>query len=260
MSHSPDLGKQLASLAQEATTLQSQIAHRTSELQAVQKKLNSLQAKFDSETARLATEQETTLKKVITPLEAELQRLKGDIIKQNRLLTGNIPKIQAQKDEIRALEETASVKQNDLVAANTQLMSAMQQSRRIIEAVKASETQLQGLQRDIGAAEEQKRAFGAELEVLQGTKDSLGHKIATLDADYEQKAAEKAKIVAILDAKILNLSQQAEEFERQEEASRQNLAEWQKVLEVRDKNLRVREIKVEQGESKLVANANLMNL
>lgn len=161
---------------------------------------------------------------------------------------------------MRALEETASVKQNDLVAANTQIMGAMQQSRRIIEAVKASETQLQGLQRDIGTAEEQKRALESRLETLQATKDSLAHKIATLDADYNQRVAEKGKIVEILDAKILDLSQQAENFAIQENAVRRDLATTQKMLEERDKNLRVRELKVEQGEGKLVANANLMNL
>lgn len=222
--------------------------------------MNSLQAKFNSETARLTAEQEATLKEAIIPLKAELQRLKSDIIKQNQLLTGNIPKIQAHKDEIRALEETASVKQNDLIAADTQLRGVMQRLAHVTEEVKASETQLQLLQQHIGTAEEQKRTLESELEALQGSKDNLGHKIMTLDADYDQKATEKSKIVAILDTKILDLSQRAEEFEGQEEAIRQNLADWQKVLEARDKNLRIREVKVEQGEDKLVANANLMNL
>lgn len=222
--------------------------------------MSNLQTKFDSETARLVAEQEATLKEAIIPLEAELKRLKDDIIKQNQLLAGNIPKIQAHKDEIRALEEIASVKQNDLIAADTQLKGIMQRLTHVTEEVKGFETQLQLLRQFIGTAEEQKRTIESELETLQATKDSLGHKIAALDADYDQKTAEKGKIVALLDAKILDLSQQSESFTVQEETTRQNLAKWQRILEERDVNLRIREAKVEQGEDKLVTNANLMNL
>lgn len=260
MSPSLDLGKQLLTLAQEAAILQSQIAHRTSELQAVQKKLSNLQSKFDSETTRLVAEQETELKEAIAPFQAELQRLKEDIDKQQHLIAANIPKIQAQKDEMRTLAESISVRRNDLAAANSQLRGLMERSDQASGEVKAAGVQLQSIRQDTAAATEEKQGLEIDIDAFCATKDALSSQIATLYADYKQQVASKGKTVAILEAKILDLSQKAEAFGSQEETTRQNLADWQRILEERDRNLRVREMKVEEGEGKLIANANLMNL
>lgn len=99
---------------------------------------------------------------------------------------------------------------------------------------------------------------------------SISDKEAVLYALEQQEISDRDAFVAAealrsqklkeLDAKLLvvvdEINQNADEFNN----TRDSLATWQKTLEERDKNLRVRELKVEQGEGKLIQNANLLNL
>lgn len=88
----------------------------------------------------------------------------------------------------------------------------------------------------------------------------LEAKITELTAKYDAEKAKKDKGLALLGVKLFEITQQIENRQTEEELVRKDLANWQSRLEERDKNLRIRESKVEQGENKMLRNSDLLNL
>jgi chromosome segregation ATPase len=66
--------------------------------------------------------------------------------------------------------------------------------------------------------------------------------------------------ISILEQKKQSLTQEIVENHAQDDLIRENLASWSKILEERDKNLRIREARVDQKEKSIARNYNLLNL
>lgn len=98
------------------------------------------------------------------------------------------------------------------------------------------------------------------LAPLLDEEKAIHQRIVRLEEEYATKSADKEAAQAIIDGKLLTSQQEWEQHQQEDTVVRNSLAEWQKRLEERDKNLRIRERKVEQGEGKLIQNSGLLNL
>lgn len=94
----------------------------------------------------------------------------------------------------------------------------------------------------------------------EALKMRLIEDVQSLEVEHDEKVQDKEKSIALIDAKILESSQQLDLVQDKERLIRGDLATWQRTLEEKDKNLRIRERKVDEGENKIVNNASLMNL
>lgn len=91
-------------------------------------------------------------------------------------------------------------------------------------------------------------------------KTQVEFELSTLESDYEVKKTEKELKITQLDSRIVELATTLDERRKEELITRSDLAIMSKALEERDRNLRIREEKVNQGENKLVQNSSLLNL
>lgn len=95
---------------------------------------------------------------------------------------------------------------------------------------------------------------------LTGQESLLRSKIERLSGEYESRTAQLEKELAELDNKVKNSQQKLIDINRQEEIIRGDLATRQMRLDEQDKNLRIREMKVQSAENQIRANANLLDL
>lgn len=121
-------------------------------------------------------------------------------------------------------------------------------------------TEKRSLELTISEMTEQQQVLRLSIASLQDIFKDWQKRADGAEAEYADKTASKEKIIQTLDTKILAVTQALEERQLAETSTRDELAKMQRTLDERDRNLRIRETKVEQGESKLIQNANLMNL
>lgn len=115
-------------------------------------------------------------------------------------------------------------------------------------------SQLSQMQKQAETLETHIQHHKNELSADQKKLESLNKAI------FETKKHQKEHDLALLDAKTLDLAQNIEQREEEVNQIRDKFANWQKELEKRDSNLRIREAKVKMGEDKLLTNSDLLNL
>lgn len=143
--------------------------------------------------------------------------------------------------------------------------------------------------------QEDNRTLDSEIAVRQETVDSLKtseerlfmtiadlrvdqegveDKLVSLRIDAEAKTNELTQLtetikkqtdqfnddILLLEQKKQALTQEIIENRAQDEIVRENLASWSKKLDERDKNLRIRESRVNEQEKSIARNYNLLNL
>lgn len=121
---------------------------------------------------------------------------------------------------------------------------------------------------------QQKQLVGEELSNLKDTQAKLmqeqtalesqiqGKKadLSGLSEEFTTKQAEFEQELSILEAKKQKISQEIIDNKAKDEVVRENLSNWSKTLDEKDKNLRIREAKVAEKEKAIVRNYNLLNL
>lgn len=189
-------------------------------------------------------------------------------------------KQQQLEDEVRAV--------GILQASRGQLVVAIAAYEATITELTATRATLQGNIAELTALEDNVATVTSDLVALQTTKATLETDIAAAlvtqatavaqserleRAATDKQAAREATVadlqhqVDVLEAKrtqldnvVLDKRQEYNQFNAAMETERSDLAKRQLALDDRDKNLRIREIKVEQGEAKIQTNASLLNL
>lgn len=233
---------------------------KNAEVQAAQEKLESIRLAIHKETERLLLEQRTRLNTVSHELE------KG-ITQQNIVLTELTQTVSNTKCEYSSLQSyiveatnTLELVKKDITDAKQEYSSLKQSSTQENERILHLKDQKSQLEIAVSTLKTESIAETSVLSKLKDTKDILESKIADLEVEYDKKAAEKEEKQAILNTKLLISRQELEQHQQQDTVVRDELAKWQKRLEERDTNLRVRERKVEDSETKLIHNANLLEL
>lgn len=259
-SNSPSLTDQFREMQKEAAILEQTIQHRKSELQAVQRKLTDLQTEFDRKTLRLLEEQSETLDKSKRILIDEQADIRDQIERQKRVIERNTSQILGFEIAVVELNEVIAGIHSEMNSAEAKLNDTKALNDELIK----QNSQL-GLARDLVLSEissldtARSIAQTATME-SEALKMRLIEDVQSLEVEHDEKVQDKEKSIALIDAKILESSQQLDLVQDKERLIRGDLATWQRTLEEKDKNLRIRERKVDEGENKIVNNASLMNL
>lgn len=130
------------------------------------------------------------------------------------------------------------------------------------------------LKDEITTYKNEKEALIQEISSKVIEKDDLNFKIVNLKAiisdieedktklstDYEADKTTKESELAKMELKLDDLKHLAIEQTDQIEIERKEFALWQRSLEERDKNLRIRERKLTQGEEAVLRNSDFLNL
>lgn len=240
--------------------METQIQHRTSELQATQSSLDTLKEVIDKRTESLLKAQEKRLQDAADLLNANLEDLKSRIEAQQKIISENIKAIDQLSEEKRAAEEARQV----VKATSDETLRILAHNLSEVEQAKQDgvvlEQQKTALQAEYSHLEQQKPALESEITDLEAKKAQLIQVTADLDTLYSQKTVEKEKGLNLLDAKVLEASQKVQTAQAELQLMRDDYATMQKLMDERDRNLRIRESKVELGEGKLVSNSALLEL
>lgn len=186
-----------------------------------------IKAKIDALQRDMA-EQNSTYSRLLNDIEG-LEFTKLRLKEINHALTDEITEKQAQVDAMEALQTTAMTQRHELELA-------------------------------IGDLEIKKVEVEESIPGLKATFSTWKGKIDAYEVEFANLVAEKEKRLKLLDAKALALKQKLDLQDKVEADTRLEFANRQRRLDEWEKNLRVRESKVELGENKLINNANLLNL
>lgn len=202
-------------------------------------------AKFETAKKLLGTEIEVmqstldSLKNKVTALNKDKKTLAITIAEGERLLKVNNKAIEDGRRTVDDLTTDARKLRDGIMP--------------LVDQKAALEVSISGL---AGQESELKKSIGT----LKIAHKDWQRRTANIESNYIAKVADKEAALKILDTKLLTVTQTLEERQHAEESTRDDLAKRQRILDERDRNLRIREAKVEQGENKLIQNSNLLNL
>lgn len=257
---SQDLAKQLQAMSKEAKTLEQTIQHRKSEVQAVQQKLNQLNDDIDKKTTILLAEQQEQLKldksnahREIATLKAEIEELetfKTTLTEENLILKNDynalIIELGQANASIKNVHNSISDAKDTLLTIRSKVRDHTSVNADVVNQITENNTIL--------------TTTRLAIDDLNSQKQQILTDISNLETKYSDIATEKELYISQLDAKISDLVVNLDNRQREEMITRNDIAIMQKSLDEQDKNLRIREEKVSQGEDRLVNNANLLNL
>lgn len=168
--------------------------------------------------------------------------------------------IASQQTDIEKLDE--SVKYNlDLIKSAEDKLTTLQSEANYLERNKSTlEEQETAILAHISQLESSRIELTDEIEALKLSESNLVDRVSNLETQYEAVLADKKHSVEVLDARALQLSQAMELRVTEDTKTRESLAIWKKTLDKKDENLRIREHKIQMGESKIIQNSNLLNL
>lgn len=162
--------------------------------------------------------------------------------------------------EIQDLEHTKKVLQETnatLSHENIDLQSAIIVHSSEIERLRVEEAALQSRTAELKESIEH---ITAELSELQDTIVLRSTQLDEVEQEFASTKADMQRQVSILEARLDALREEIMDNNSKQEHTRDALAEWEKKVGERDKNVRIREEKVSGREKALIRNYELLNL
>lgn len=206
----------------------------------------------------------TAIETALKEARKELATINGQINAQTEVLAkrrNEQEHIYAKVDaEIGDLEHTKKVltqTNTELVAENRDLGSEIAVRRADVLALQRS-TEL--AETTVSELEGKKNRLVSELEALQEGVETATADLQALKGEFAARQTEINREVSILEARKQALAQEIMDNQAQDEKVRDNLAVWSKSLDEKDRNLRIRESKVNEQEKSIARNYNLLNL
>lgn len=243
-------------LAKAETLKRTNLAHQ--EAQDAQRKQFSLD--FEAEKTKAKTDLEESLLK----LWGEYNNLHSSVVSTETVLAKRKKEHEQQektfKDNLSVIEQSIDDKKRLISEMNTEvdiLDDKIATKRRTIAAHQEEEQRLSIVIPELIA---QKSDLDSKIdETLQDTTFKQTE-LDNLEALYEDKKSKLERSVASLVTKQGELIREIEATEQSRESETQRFLDWEKRLNAKDNNLRIRERSVEESEGRIVRNSNLLNL
>lgn len=236
------------------------MAHRNAEVQAAQKQLDNLAEHTHKRTKQLLEEQEAVLtndyEKLAKKVRGEAMRLDAlvselDVLNQEKIQAQK--HIREQKDALQLLLDEKKRLDYDISKSNSELKETWDSVNALRDEVLALESTKSELIMQIHASNNKIDENKETILMLEAQLDTLRTKHASKKAKYEHE-------IAILTTQYVDITEKIEESKANEHIIREQLVARSIALDEREKNLRIREQKVEQNEQRILANSNLLNL
>lgn len=164
------------------------------------------------------------------------------------------------KTELATILESLEVSRTEVATTqkiSRELETECEKLRKILFSLNTDKIAIEKVVCELDAEE---GALKISIAGLQGVFKDWQQRAHEAETAYASKINGKEAKIKLLDAKTLKITQDLEERQRVELSTRDDIAKMRREINERDKNLRIREAKVEQGEDKIINNANLMNL
>lgn len=263
MNNNRSLAKEEKELQAKIEGLKTQVQNHNAAAQVAQRKALTLRNELAIETQRLLAERqeqfieqqqtaEIALKATLRSRDEvfEQERITGDKISEAAVELNNVKQriIERQKD-LDNLDETVTlteIKKGEIV--------------RLIEEVSTLHSNELGLRNEITTLTELLETKKTNNMLLDSQKVKLEQDLVDVTRTTDEHIIQREKKIAQLDASIYQKRSELKSFDGEMELVRGDLANRQLQLDARDKNVRIRELKVAQDEQKIRANADLLNL
>lgn len=255
-----NLSPESSKAKKELEAINQQIQHKNAAAQAAQKKLDDLNDQYDKQTAVLLKEQAAVLAEARLVVEAELAEKKPQLDALKAEITELKQQHTSLDDELKPKEERLAAMNRNIMLARQNFITIEQDFLNLNEDISALVAKKTELETANSSLTDIKTELQAEISTLETTKDAKQTALEDLIARYEAIDEEKQESLLLVNSKLLKDTQKLQEVQEKETTIRSELSVWQRQLEERDRNLRVREIKVSTGEDKLIQNSNLLNL
>lgn len=177
-------------------------------------------------------------------------------IEKNKLLDVII----ALKDEKSDLEYDKKILQQtnaDLTAVNLELKSEITVHKKDLAVLQEEEKTKSEIITDL---KDQEKDLTNTANGLNEYIDKKQAESSEIEDTFIKRKAEIDKDISVLELKKQDLSQEIVENQSKQEKVRDNLAKWAKELDDKDKNLRMREARVNEQEKSIARNYNLLQL
>lgn len=250
----------MSKMLKEAKIAQTKLDHANSQLKITQQKQLNLEAEIEKQTQKL-------LQKQREELGSELDGYIEDIA----ILKSTIRDLKVKVSELTTTHKVADEQYNELIdnSANATLElisinSKIDTRKRAFADLKAeimtAKIDREALIQEIGGKEIDRDELNYKITNLKGIISDLEDDRTKLTSDYKADKANKESEIAKLSLKLDGMKHSAIEQIDTSEIQRKKLATWERSLEERDKNIRLRERKVEQGEESILRNSDYLNL
>lgn len=251
--------------------LNKQITAKQQELATLTASLKAKQGEWDDQKRQIASDTEITIaaskkaiadatvaaKQELSDLHAQVKEGGEVFFKQRDEQERYYSKVKAEIVDLEHTKKVLLQTNADLRADNQTLESTITVYKADVLSLEAEKTQLQEQVGDL---------TGQEVVLL----DSIGNLTTSLQdarADLERLEIEFATQQQKYDNELSILSQKRDQLafeiadmDKHNDVVRQNLATWSAKLEEHDKNLRIREAKVDEQQKAIVRNHNLLSL
>lgn len=206
--------------------------------------------------------------------EKRLAEIDGEVEQRQTVLDDLDAKVEARKKTLKQLSDDTEASQNALIQARqgiveiqheeAELRKSIISAREMLDIAEGALAPLQQqktqLLKDMDTAQTETGELQGEVTRLSGLKESLSSEVGKIKITLDEKTKEYDKTIAEYEARIKSLAERMAKIYDEEKIIRADLASQQAMLDEKDKNLRIREAKVQEGEGTLLRNANLLNL
>lgn len=258
-------------MSQNSQDLAKKIAQQMEKQQILQTSLTALQKQWDDQKKQIADDTKVAIeiskkaqleairdsKKELITIQKEVQDLVES--KEKHLLYYNAV-IEKTNQELEGLDRDKKI----LITFNDNLLH---ENRELASQIAVAREEIDDLLKGEQSLKETIMGLETSITGLNSEKDELDDSIASKTGDLEQinndftdKKAELDNQISILELKKQDLEQFIMDNQTQQDKVRENLAVWENRLAEKDKNLRIREAKVDQKEKSLIRNYELLNL
>lgn len=221
-------------------------------------------------------------KQIADDTEVTIETSKKAIVDATHNAKFELKEIQRSIEEAQKSFKSLQDNQHKLVLEVEQSIKDLQHEQKVLSHTNAGlQEENRTLKSEIDIRKESVESLKHTEETLSNTLAELGvqqeqveDKLVKLRLDFQTKTTEFQELettingqidvfntdISKLEARREALAQEIVQNRAQDEAVRKNLADWAKKLDGQDKNLRIRESKVNEQEKAIARNYNLLNL
>lgn len=226
----------------------------------LQKQRSQLTTEIQSETDKLLEERKKVLQEASSEIEKKIIEAELELTSFEELIALAKVTFTEVTKENKSLYSTNEKLNNELAAQRIELSKLKESVITSVADLRSAETSRNAIENSISHLTEDKTTLENLIKDQKNTLETLEKSIPNLEEELKIKQSEIKEKLTLLEQEFIQKTQDLDQLGKNEQTVRENLAQRDVLLQERDKNLRIREMKVEEGENKLLANANLLQL
>lgn len=257
--------------SQDLSKVREQVKAQQEKLHHLHQATKKAQDEWDDQRKQIANDTEVVIATSQKAIESELKVAKEELatvndklniaqkglISESKIIQDTINDVKSQLNDIEHEKSVLTVSNNELRNENRNLQSEITVAKNDIETYSEHK---QTLTKEIATLSVSKEQLDTDMIVLEGRFEGKTAEINQLEQDYTRKTDEYNNQLSILESQKQDIMQEIIDNRAQQDGVRDNLSKWSKTLDEKDKNLRIREAKVDQKEKSIIRNYNLLNL